>query len=376
MVVLSKLYKKGIILMGKKVFIYSVIACIMLMTCQITVAYSEDGGAFKIFKLCYLSPERIKEIITPYISDTGKFSVDESRTVFIKDNQQTLDNIEKIFNQLDKKGKQVFVKGRIIEITTSKGQNFGTRLKYNAAKNENEMKAGADNSSENTLNNTQGELDIDLGQSLTKGVNLSVSNLYSHLLKYISPVKDVSFLDNIDMVIEALISQQNAKVLARPSLLTDDGTSAVFMNGSLLPYTDSTKTAEGTLVSTKFLQTGIILHVEPVINQEDILNIKIMMEVSSITGPDYSGTPVVKKDYIASTVTAKSGEMIALGGILKDNTIKTIKKVPGLSAIPLFGRLFTSRSEATETKEIIIMLTPVIIDENDSVKEEDLSREN
>ena len=80
-------------------------------------------------------------------------------------------------------------------------------------------------------------------------------------------------------------------------------------------------------------------------------------------GSEVEGTPAIFERSLSTEVVARSGETVLLGGLIAENVNETTAKVPGLGDIPWFGRLFRSDTETTERTELVILITPRVLDE-------------
>lgn len=157
-----------------------------------------------------------------------------------------------------------------------------------------------------------------------------------------------------------LIEENNAgRVLAEPTLSARSGDIAKFLAGGELPY--STINQFGQPV-TEFRNYGIQLDIEPTSDPEGNIVSKIRAEISSIdNGVTVNGVPGLLTRETETTFNVKSGDTIALSGLLSSNDNKTVDKVPLLGDIPILGELFKSKAFQEQRTELLILVTPTIV---------------
>ena len=118
------------------------------------------------------------------------------------------------------------------------------------------------------------------------------------------------------------------------------------------------------------IPTGIMLSVTPHIGNEGMVALDINCEVSSLTGWDPQGNPLVSGREMRTTMMVKSGNTFVLGGLEKSAVIKSEKKIPILGSIPLLGYFFKKKVDAEIKKEVVIFITPTIVSSTQDMKQE------
>jgi general secretion pathway protein D len=108
------------------------------------------------------------------------------------------------------------------------------------------------------------------------------------------------------------------------------------------------------------VEVGVKLYVTPTINDSDFVSLQIRPEVSSVTSFS-DGIPIVEKTEAETEVLIRDGVTLIIGGLIKNENRKTVRKVPLLGDIPLLGRLFSSTDRQLVKSELIIFITPHII---------------
>ncbi|MBT0652963.1 type II and III secretion system protein family protein [Geomobilimonas luticola] len=171
------------------------------------------------------------------------------------------------------------------------------------------------------------------------------------------------FPAGVGAVLNALTTKGLAKVLAEPNLLVKSGQDGKFHAGSEIPY--SVVKSVGGVASTEivFKQVGITLNFKPEVMENGIISLRIdPAEVSSISGTlAVNGYPIIDTRNVNTLVELKNGESLVLAGLLQEEAIKTMSKIPLLGDIPILGALFRSTQDDIKEKELVFFITPKIV---------------
>ncbi len=170
-------------------------------------------------------------------------------------------------------------------------------------------------------------------------------------------------------ILNALESQGNANILSTPSLLTLDNEEAFITVGQQVPFVTGSYTNTGAAngVANPFQtiqreNVGVTLQVTPQINEGDSVVMDIVQEVSSISQQVLSASDVITNERkIETKVLAKDGDIVVLGGLVKDDVQDSEQGVPLLSDIPVLGRLFRSDVVSVTKSNLLVFLRSTII---------------
>ena len=174
--------------------------------------------------------------------------------------------------------------------------------------------------------------------------------------------------------LEGSAEEGRTKVISAPSLIATDNIPAEIVVGQTIPTLSSQAVvggafSEGSSLFTNTVsnvQTGVRLSVTARVNASGIVTLRIMQEVSTPTG--ITGTiqsPTIDRRNVSTQVTVKDGDTVAIGGIIQETSIFNSSRVPILGRIPVLGRAFGSTEETTSKTELIVLLEPrVIYDQN------------
>jgi general secretion pathway protein D len=168
------------------------------------------------------------------------------------------------------------------------------------------------------------------------------------------------------VVLNAIKQDTGSNILSTPSIMTMDNEPAKFLSGQEIPI--STGEALGANNANPFRtierkDVGIQLEVTPQINDGDEIRLQIRQEISSIAGPVSTSFSelVTNKREIETTVSIQSGDIVVLGGLVQEDEVTSVDKVPLLGDIPLLGRLFRSDRKSRAKTNLMIFLRPTIV---------------
>jgi type IV pilus assembly protein PilQ len=171
---------------------------------------------------------------------------------------------------------------------------------------------------------------------------------------------------NFNLALQALEAKGKAKILAEPKIVTIENIPALIQRGFEVPY--STGTAALGTQQVQFKEALLSLQVTPNVIKEDS-ETKIRMKVAvNNDEPDFAATlpgttnPPLFRRKAETQVVVREGERLVIGGVLTDNNTRTIRQVPLLGSIPLLGWLFKAREVNTDTQDLIIIITPSVLD--------------
>ncbi len=172
--------------------------------------------------------------------------------------------------------------------------------------------------------------------------------------------------------LHALGKDAQLEVLSRPSVLARNNTESLIVVGQEVPFiTNSRITSEGdTLNTVEYEDIGIILRVTPYITPDGLVEMHVLPEISTMTGDSVPisenvSAPVFAKRSAETHVIIPDGKTVAIGGLMQDNNTESVSKIPILGDIPLIGALFRRTKTEKAKTELIIFLTPYVVNSTD-----------
>ena len=173
---------------------------------------------------------------------------------------------------------------------------------------------------------------------------------------------------NIGATLQDLQSMQLAQILAEPNITAISGQKAAFLAGGEFPFpvVQSSSTGAPT-ITLMFRPYGVRLDFTPVVNVDSTIDLKVAPEVSAL---DYTNSvniagytiPAISTRRAETQVVLKSGQTFAISGLLDNRTADQFSKTPGIANVPVLGQLFKSKNINHTESELIVIVTPTLID--------------
>jgi len=184
-------------------------------------------------------------------------------------------------------------------------------------------------------------------------------------------------LNGIDGDVTANFIQTNnlVKVLSNPTILVRDGVAANINVGSEISVVGATTqdpiSGDRQTTSSEYRKTGVDISVTPSINARGIVIMEISQDISNTVtdSAGAGGNPDIFTRSLSTEVVAESGQTIILGGLISENLNQGDKKTPWVADIPVIGHLFKSTGDSSDRTELIMLITPKVIDRTDQWKE-------
>jgi general secretion pathway protein D len=299
-----------------------------------------------------------------------------TNALIVTADQEVMTSLQSVIERLDIRRAQVLVEAIIVEMSDIDSRDLGIQWMFM-----NESGGyGSSTLGTNTLNS--GTAAAGFGVTPSTGSTTSTTNVDPRLAlgSVLGAQKGQVFgigrvTDNLsfNVVLNALQENSAANILSTPSLLTLDNEEASIVVGQNVPFLtgsySSTGSGSSSGVSNPFQtierqSVGVTLKVTPHINEGDSLVMEIEQEVSSLAGAPAginASDVITNERKIQSKVLADNGQIIVLGGLIKDDVQETAQKVPLLGDIPVVGRLFRSNSTSKTKTNLMVFLRPVIV---------------
>ncbi len=307
----------------------------------IEVVRLEDKRVAQVLTVRYLDPDTALEFLQPMASEHAVLKVDESSNgILVSDFINKIEEMKQFLTQLDQPPRQVMIESKLIDITHTDLDNLGISLSSVGLTIP--IKAGSDPI---TLASTA--LDLAGPSSVLTSDELTMT------------VGRGS--DTLTATIDALIRDQKVKVIATPSVLTINNVEAKVIIGEKFPIREQTQTTTGTLETTRFVDVGTTLRVTPRIDPSGFIQMHIHPEVSSVSATLDEGPRITTREA-DTTVHVKDGQSVVIGGLLQEDETRIRGRIPILGHLPFVGLLFQNRSKNQAQKELVIVITPRIVD--------------
>jgi len=263
------------------------------------------------------------------------------------------EEIMKVLKELDTKTKEVLIEAQIVQILIK--PEFDMGIDWNL--------------------DFKGSADKEISKLAFENVYLNESKLttadtlYNNFGKIaIGQVGIGHFITSL----RALKQVNDTKILSNPKLLVTNNEEAKIHIGDTIPYIISTTTGSGdnavTSEDVRFVDVGLQLSVTANINDEGYMTMRLKPEISNVVSYITSkggGIPQINKTEVETSVIVKDGMTIIMGGLKADSKTHVKKGFPVLMDIPLVGKMFSATNDAIQKTEIVIFITPHIVEGNE-----------
>ncbi|MFB0525153.1 MAG: secretin N-terminal domain-containing protein [Phycisphaerae bacterium] len=322
-----------------------------------------DRMVYQVFTLYYISAAEAKKLITPLLSSNSKvevtsaaltdFPIGESisggtgggdatamnDTIIVYDYPENLEQVIEVLRSVDIRPKQVLIEATVLSVTLTEDTQFGINwqtLLGNAS--------GATDfigKTKDFFNSTPATQQVQKLGGLTIG--------FSH--------------DSIAAVIKAVEEVSDVTILANPKILAVNKQLGQVYIGKKLGYeSQTTQTETSTTQKVDFLDTGTKLSFRPYIGNDGYVRMDIHPKDSS-GDLKANNIPDETSAELVTNIIVKDGETIVVGGLFRDTIKANRTQVPVLGSLPIIGGLFRATADQAKREEVVILLTPHIIEE-------------
>jgi type IV pilus assembly protein PilQ len=328
-----------------------------LRTEFIQIRYASATELFELFN------NAASENRESMLSERGSVIVDErTNAIILTDTAEKLEDFRRVIAQLDVPVRQVLIEARIVIATTSFSEELGIRWGGAALKNNgaSKLKYGGSLDTLTELQDTvnggafapshPNDLIVDLGVTAANATSFGVG------------ITGEDYL--LDLELSALATDGHGEVVARPKVITADKSTAVIESGTEIPYQEASSSGA---TSTSFKDAVLSLEVTPQITPDDRVIMELNVKQDSV-GDIFNGVPSIDTNEIETQVLVDNGQTVVLGGIFSDTKNVSTTKTPFLGDLPYVGRLFRKELENEEKTELLIFITPKILQDTVSAR--------
>jgi type IV pilus assembly protein PilQ len=314
----------------------------------------------KIIPVNYLKAEDLRKILVPMVTP-GRGKVDSykrANAIIVRDIPKVVNDIDAMIRRLDRPTKQVLIEARIVEATVGITTEIGVQWGANG-------NVGPGTGTPTGLNFPNS---VQIGGASLGGPGVANVNAPSASSGGGAIGLTVGSLNNaidLDVLLRALEAQEKIKIISSPRIVTISDERATIQQGVSIPYPPPSYTAGN--AGWTFVQASLELEVTPHVAADNSIIMDVRAannEPVSIAG---SSTPGISRKEAETTILLKDGETAVIGGIFKIRKSTPQVQVPFLGNLPYVGFLFRDRISESRNEELIIFLTPQIINPGSSI---------
>ncbi len=323
------------------------------------------------YQFSYARAKEVSPLVASQLASKDPPQIDErTNTIFFRETRSNIDNIRKMLVQIDKPTKQVMIEARLVEVTADPVQAYGINW------------AG-------TVGSASAPKTVTYGNPIASGSpvpgqnpptsgfalgNPNNMNFFGSLGKLVPGEFAILSVPQFSATMQALNEDSDAEFLANPRVVTADNQQAkieIIRNQPVPQLNFNEQTATAVFGGFQDKTFGNLLIVRPSINKDNFITLSVKPEISNKVGDFdfiFNGadvkSPIIDKRSLDSNVLIKSGDTLAIGGLISDQVAKSKTKVPLLGDIPVLGYAFQSHSNERHKRNLLIFVTPTIIDQH------------
>ncbi|MFP4418693.1 MAG: type II secretion system protein GspD [Chitinivibrionales bacterium] len=309
----------------------------------------------ELIHLKHIKADEVPKILPKNIPTTNVRVVKEQNALLVSGTSEDIVSTREFLNTIDIPTPQVVIEAIVVEYSRNVGREFG--LEYG---NDPSGETGSNAYSYPFLEyKRKGEDARALLRKITSAVGADIDEFIGKLP------------DNFYMTLRMLEEEGKAKVLAKPQITVLNGNQASINVGQTQYYRIVAGTSDNPTFRFQPISFGIKLDITPWISLSGQITAEIRPEISNAMGTNDEGYPNVFRRSIVTTVRLENGQTLVLGGLLRSDESVTHKKVPILGDIPILGNLFKSTKKNQNETNLVIYITPRIVETNTSVNIDD-----
>jgi type IV pilus secretin PilQ/predicted competence protein len=322
------------------------------------------------YQFSYAKAEKVTTLLATQLASKDPPQVDtRTNTIFYRETRSNIDNIRKMLVQIDKPTKQVMIEARLVEVTANPVQAYGINWAgtFGNASSPKTITYGAPTTSASPV---PGANPATTGFALGDPNNSNFLGSLGHLALGQFAILSVP---QFSATLQALNEDSDAEFLANPRVVTADNQQAkieITRNQPVPQLNFNEQTATAVFGGFQDKIFGNTLVVTPTVNKDNFITLGVKPEISNKVGDQlftFAGatvtSPIIDTRKLDSNVLIKSGDTLAIGGLLQDEVTKGRTKVPLLGDVPLLGYVFQSHTNTRTKRNLLVFVTPTIIDQ-------------
>ncbi len=368
----------SIIVKAKSLFMDKIDSVYYIKTPQERTAEPTESDSYQF---SYSRAKETAPLIASQLASHDPPQVDErTNTIFFRETRSNIDNVRKLLVQIDKPTKQVMIEARLVEVTANPRQSYGINWSgvLGSSTSAQTFKfAGSSPGSAKVKGDGTVVPDQLPAVTTDKSGKLSGFDFLrdaEHGLAAIGGQFAILSIPQMSATLRFLNEDSDAEFLANPRVVTADNQQAkieITRNQPVPQLNFNEQTATAVFGGFQDKIFGNTLLVRPSVNKDSFVTLSVKPEISNKVGDQsfvFAGatvtSPIIDKRSLDSNVLIKSGDTLAIGGLLQDEQTKARTKVPVLGDIPVLGYFFQEKLNARTKRNLLVFVTPTIIDQH------------
>ena len=326
------------------------------------------------FQLKYKNVEEFRKILrldeidssnsrNTLLSNRGSALIDPAtNTLIVTDTRSVIEKFRKLIDELDVPAQQVMIEARIVEATDGFARDLGVKFGYGGTERQTAWGFNSGSGGISAANN--GGTGSNIGTSSGRwSVNTNINLPVAAAANSIALVRALSS-GALNLELSASEQLSKTKTLANPRVLTQNRQEAKIESGTEIPYQDTSTSGNNTSTTTTFKKAVLGLVVTPNITPDGqiIMNVKINKDTPIDCRVKNEATKCIQTKNLDTQAMVENGGTLIVGGIYEEENGNTLTKIPLLGDIPVIGNLFKTRQNSQSRRELLIFITPRIMD--------------
>lgn len=335
------------------------------------VLLAQDPLDTRVFVLNHLTSQQAQKLLQPLLSDDGRMTMADEpasggggsatqtatttgqrQTIVVRDHASVLAGLAATLGELDQPPQQVLLEATILSIDLGEDNRLGVDLNVLGGIDFNQVGASSDLTGIGGYNTTGTQFDDHLISGQTFGFTGPISQGLS--LGFIQ--------NNVAAFVEALEQTTNATIVSNPRVIALNGEQAKIIVGGRLGYTTVIQNQTSSIEQVDFLETGTQLEFRPFIGEDGWIRMEVHPQNSAGVIDPVSGIPSENTTEITTKILMRDGQTLILGGLIGESLTTVRTQIPLLGSLPLIGWMFGRTQETVSRRELVILLTPHILD--------------
>ncbi len=314
------------------------------------------------------------------MSDRGSIAVDDrTNTLLVQDTAKHLQNIRRLVRTLDVPIRQVLIESRIVVVGDTFSRDLGIRLGFTGVNESGtnsggQFVSGTGNATDTMVTSSIGNLADPANGTIYPVAVPTLTNRYNVNVpiadaagRFSLAILEADYL--VDLELTALEAEGYGEIVSTPRVITANQKEARIEQGVEIPYQQASSSGATTV---QFKKAVLSLVVTPQITPDNNIIMDIRVHKDNVgevisTGGLGGTVPSIDTRMVETQVLVKDGQTVVLGGIYETERRETINKVPWLGDIPGLGVLFRSKKRVDNKAELLIFVTPRILEEGTSI---------
>ena len=337
------------------------------------------------YQFSYARAKEVAPLIGSQLASREPPQVDErTNTMFFRETRSNIGKIRAVLAQIDKPTKQVMIEARLVEVTANPKQSYGINWAGTLGSSTSAQVfhfAGSNPATAPTFVTdangvphvvpgvpAQAKFDPATGKLLGTDFFRSTSDIFDSIGGQFA----ILSVPQMSATLRLLNEDSDAEFLANPRVVTADNQQAkieITRNQPVPQLNFNEHTAQAVFGGFQDKKFGNTLLVRPSVNKDDYITLSVKPEISNKVGDQafvFAGatvtSPIIDTRSLDSNVLIRSGDTLAIGGLLQDEQTKARSKVPVLGDVPIFGYFFQEKLNARTKRNLLVFVTPTIID--------------